>query len=124
MELVDPRMKYNHVKEEILEMITVALQCTNASPQLRPKMSSVVGILEGKTGVTKFVSDSGILSDQNKLKTTKKKFSISKDESTSYDQSRSMSIDGPWTGDSVSATDLYPVSPDSQYWIDRDRRSP
>jgi len=48
MELVDPRLGKDVKKEEVSLMINVALLCTNSSPSLRPSMSSVVSMLEGR----------------------------------------------------------------------------
>ncbi|XP_076883597.1 putative LRR receptor-like serine/threonine-protein kinase At1g53430 [Bidens hawaiensis] len=50
LELVDPSLgKYS--KQEAMMMINLALLCTNASPSLRPLMSAVVKMLEGKMPV-------------------------------------------------------------------------
>ncbi|MFS7984233.1 putative protein kinase RLK-Pelle-DLSV family [Helianthus anomalus] len=50
LELVDPSLgKYS--KEEAMRMLNLALLCTNPSPTLRPPMSSVVKMLEGKMPV-------------------------------------------------------------------------
>ncbi|XP_076883585.1 putative LRR receptor-like serine/threonine-protein kinase At1g53430 [Bidens hawaiensis] len=50
LELVDPSLgKYS--KQEAMMMINLALLCTNASPSLRPPMSAVVKMLEGKMPV-------------------------------------------------------------------------
>ncbi|KAM7271120.1 hypothetical protein ACFE04_030334 [Oxalis oulophora] len=49
MELVDEKLESEPSKEEILRVIQMALLCTHPSPALRPTMSSVVSMLEGKT---------------------------------------------------------------------------
>ncbi|KAM0834660.1 hypothetical protein ACQ4PT_063455 [Festuca glaucescens] len=49
LELVDPDLGSNYSAEEALLMLNAALLCTNAAPTLRPKMSSVVSLLEGHT---------------------------------------------------------------------------
>ncbi|KAI7756961.1 hypothetical protein M8C21_033429 [Ambrosia artemisiifolia] len=50
LELVDPSLvKYS--KEEAMRMLNLAILCTNPSPTLRPPMSSVVKMLEGKMPV-------------------------------------------------------------------------
>ena len=51
MELVDPELEPGFHKEEALRMIKVALLCTHPSPALRPPMTAVVGMLEGRTVV-------------------------------------------------------------------------
>ena len=48
MELVDPELGSDLSKEEALRMIQVALLCTNPSPVLRPVMTAVVNMLEGR----------------------------------------------------------------------------
>ena len=50
MELVDPSLGSNYY-EEVMNMLNLALLCTNQSPTLRPCMSSVVSMLEGKIAV-------------------------------------------------------------------------
>nr|GEU45997.1 probable LRR receptor-like serine/threonine-protein kinase At1g53430 [Tanacetum cinerariifolium] len=50
LELVDPSLgKYS--KDEAMRMLNIALLCTNPSPTLRPPMSSVVKMLDGKIPV-------------------------------------------------------------------------
>ncbi|KAL4555171.1 hypothetical protein LXL04_037782 [Taraxacum kok-saghyz] len=50
LDLVDPTLtKFS--KEEALRMLNLAILCTNPSPTLRPLMSSVVKMLEGKIPV-------------------------------------------------------------------------
>uniref|UniRef100_A0A6N2KNX7 non-specific serine/threonine protein kinase n=1 Tax=Salix viminalis TaxID=40686 RepID=A0A6N2KNX7_SALVM len=65
MEMVDPRLESAFNKKEVVRMINVALLCTNQSPALRPAMSTVVSMLEGKTDVEELVMVSSRLSDQS-----------------------------------------------------------
>ncbi|KAI9085932.1 hypothetical protein K1719_032009 [Acacia pycnantha] len=48
IEVVDPNLGSSYSSHEAMIMLEVALLCTNPSPTLRPSMSSVVGMLEGK----------------------------------------------------------------------------
>nr|XP_029120078.1 probable LRR receptor-like serine/threonine-protein kinase At1g53440 isoform X2 [Elaeis guineensis] len=52
LELVDPSLGSNYSKEEALQMLNLALLCANPSPTLRPTMSTVVSMLDGKTPVS------------------------------------------------------------------------
>ncbi|PIA33873.1 hypothetical protein AQUCO_03900016v1 [Aquilegia coerulea] len=123
MELVDPSLESDYIKEEVMGMINIALSCTNTAPTLRPSMSSVVSMLESRTSTPKFVTDPYISSDDNKRKATKNNYEPVLDESLNdIRTTQSMSIDVPWTGSSTSALDLYP--PDTEYWKSRDRSSP
>ncbi|WCJ41409.1 Leucine-rich repeat transmembrane protein kinase [Euphorbia peplus] len=51
LELVDPILGSNYRKEEAKRLLTLALLCTNPSSTLRPSMSSVVKMMEGKIPV-------------------------------------------------------------------------
>ncbi|KAI3764516.1 hypothetical protein L2E82_14526 [Cichorium intybus] len=48
IDLVDPRLGSNFNKKEAVRMIKIALLCTNKSPALRPTMSEVMNMLEGR----------------------------------------------------------------------------
>lgn len=49
--------EFNH--EEAERIIRAALLCTNASPALRPNMSEVVGMLEGRVTIPDVVQNGG-----------------------------------------------------------------
>lgn len=49
-------------------MINVALLCTSYSPSLRPSMSSVVSMLEGRTDVEEVVAESSEVLDDKRYK--------------------------------------------------------
>ncbi|KAF8037829.1 hypothetical protein BT93_B0620 [Corymbia citriodora subsp. variegata] len=51
LELVDPRLGSCYSKEDAMRMINLALLCTNPTPTLRPPMSSVVSMIEGKSAI-------------------------------------------------------------------------
>ncbi|KAL3851421.1 hypothetical protein ACJIZ3_013303 [Penstemon smallii] len=50
-ELVDQRLGFQVNREEIERTVKVALLCTNATPSLRPTMTEVVQMLEGKMDI-------------------------------------------------------------------------
>ncbi|KAB5511965.1 hypothetical protein DKX38_028993 [Salix brachista] len=114
MEMVDPSLGSAFNKKEVVRMINVALLCTNQSPALRPTMSTVVRMLEGKTDVEELVMDPSRLSDQagyelvNPLCNNFAQASFS--GSSSENKSLVKSSEGPWTASSSSsAQDLYSV---------------
>ncbi|XP_074290162.1 putative LRR receptor-like serine/threonine-protein kinase At1g53430 isoform X1 [Silene latifolia] len=51
LELVDPALGRSYSEEEALRFLNLALLCTNPSPSLRPPMSSVVSMIDGKIPV-------------------------------------------------------------------------
>ncbi|PIA33875.1 hypothetical protein AQUCO_03900018v1, partial [Aquilegia coerulea] len=90
LDIVDPSLKSNYKKEEVLGMINVALSCTNTSPTLRPSMSSVVSMLEGRTAAQKFAPDLNICIDDIKFKAGKDHYEIFQDESMIDSQTTSI----------------------------------
>ncbi|KAJ1441591.1 Serine/threonine-protein kinase, active site [Sesbania bispinosa] len=104
MELVDRRLGSEFNKEEVMVMINMALLCTNVTPTLRPTMSSVVSMLEGRIVVPEVVSETSEVLDEKKLEAMRQ-----------FYHEQSISMEGPWTTSSTSAADLYPVHLDSAY---------
>ncbi|PIA30447.1 hypothetical protein AQUCO_05500015v1 [Aquilegia coerulea] len=117
MELVDPSLESNYIQEEVSGMIDVALSCTNTSPTLRPSMSSVVSMLEGRTVVQKFASDLIISNDD--IKAVNNHHELIQDESMDDTQPLSTASGNLWTESSTSAHDLYP--PDTEFWKNLDQ---
>ncbi|XP_019052108.1 PREDICTED: probable leucine-rich repeat receptor-like serine/threonine-protein kinase At3g14840 [Nelumbo nucifera] len=115
MDLVDPWLGLDFSKEEVMAMINVALLCTNACSQLRPPMSVVVRMLEGRVPVQEFVSDPSLFNDEEKYKDLMNYFQQNQDCSINESQTQRMLNDAPWTGPSTSAHDLYPINLDSEY---------
>ncbi|KAJ0986381.1 hypothetical protein J5N97_004737 [Dioscorea zingiberensis] len=95
LELVDESLGANYSEEEALQMLNLALTCTNPAPSLRPTMSTVVSILGGHnpellSSLKRIASNS----DDTSLKAFNKL--------SNYYQSSGVSIDGPWIDSSVS----------------------
>ncbi|KAE8703326.1 putative leucine-rich repeat receptor-like serine/threonine-protein kinase [Hibiscus syriacus] len=120
LDLVDPRIRSNYKKEEVMTMINVALLCTDANAAARPAMSSVVSMLDGKATVEEFEPDSSRFVDKSNSKAMMKKlYQQLEENSVPESQTHSMSTVGPWTSSS-SAADLYPITVTSEYWHNRD----
>ncbi|KAG6737116.1 hypothetical protein POTOM_059889 [Populus tomentosa] len=108
MELVDPKLGSGFDKKEAVIMIKVALLCTNQSPALRPKMSAVVKMLEGKGDVQELVMDPSTFGDPSRFKGYKHKSDQSSFRNNSENQPLVRSTDGPWIdSSSTSAQDHY-----------------
>lgn len=104
LELVDPGLaKYS--KDEAMKMLNLALLCTNPSPTLRPPMSSVVKMLEGKIPVQPPVVKIGAGNPDMRFKA----FDIMSHDSQTQVSTisadslgpRSISTDGPWVDSSL-----------------------
>ncbi|GLT52536.1 hypothetical protein SLA2020_258710 [Shorea laevis] len=71
MKLVDERLKSDFKKEEAETMVKVALLCTNASASLRPSMSEVVSMLEGRIAVPDLMPEPGSFTEDLRFKATR-----------------------------------------------------
>ncbi|KAJ6753887.1 LRR RECEPTOR-LIKE SERINE/THREONINE-PROTEIN KINASE-RELATED [Salix purpurea] len=121
LELVDPSLGQDYNEEEVITMINVALLCSNVSATVRPAMSAVVSMLEGKAAVQDFdIADKSKSMDEHKIEEMRKHFQVINRQEISETQTQSMSMDGPWTAASTSDGDLYPVSLNSDYLKGRD----
>ncbi|KAF5475282.1 hypothetical protein F2P56_007105 [Juglans regia] len=100
MELVDPRLGSNFSKEEAARMVKVALLCTNPSPVLRPTMSAVVSMLEGRTAVHELIMDPSIYGDVSRFKALRDQFDQILEQSSTDVQSVVHSTDATWIGSS------------------------
>ncbi|XP_022976687.1 probable leucine-rich repeat receptor-like serine/threonine-protein kinase At3g14840 isoform X1 [Cucurbita maxima] len=117
LELVDPRLGSDFNKREAIAMINIALQCTNVIAGDRPAMSSVVSMLEGKVAVKELVSNPSV--SKQDVNAMWSQIYRQKGQTTDESQTQSSTMDGPWTGSSTSASDLYPILMDSKYLENR-----
>jgi hypothetical protein len=104
MELVDPKLGSEFNKEEAVRMIKVALLCTNPSPALRPKMSAVISMLEGRT-VHENGMDPSIYGDELRLRALKDQYGQILQLPMSPNETDSLihSSNATWIGSSTSA---------------------
>ncbi|OMO74701.1 hypothetical protein CCACVL1_16524 [Corchorus capsularis] len=106
LELVDPSLGSHFSKEEASRMLNLALLCTNPSPTLRPSMSAVVNMMEGKIPVQAPLVKRRDAEQDARFKAFEL---LSHDSQTnvsifSHDSEppRSTSMDGPWIDSSIS----------------------
>ncbi|XP_065848072.1 probable LRR receptor-like serine/threonine-protein kinase At1g53430 [Euphorbia lathyris] len=102
LELVDPFLGSNYSKEEARRILTLALLCTNPSPTLRPSMSSVINMVEGKIPVQAPIIKRGSIDEEARFKAFEV---LSQDSQTNYSnfsQESHAHQGGPWIDSSVS----------------------
>ncbi|KAK3008779.1 hypothetical protein RJ639_014523 [Escallonia herrerae] len=106
LELVDPRLGSNYHEKEAMRMLNLAFLCTNPSPTLRPSMSSVVSMLEGKIPVQAALIKRRSMDEDLRFKAFERLTQDSQTQFSTYSQDsqaeRSMSRDGPWIDSSFS----------------------
>ncbi|KAK4589545.1 hypothetical protein RGQ29_020210 [Quercus rubra] len=114
MELVDAELGLEFNKEEVLRMIKVALLCTNPSPALRPTMTSVVSMLEGKTVVDELAWDPSIYGQECGFGAFRDQFGQNPRPSSMETHSLFQLSNTTWNcSSSTSAQDLYSINLDS-----------
>lgn len=92
LELVDPSLGSGYSEDEALRMLNLALVCANPSPTLRPSMSSVVSMLEGRIPVQAPLVKRGGTNEDMRFKALE----------NSRELQRVVSMDGPWVDTSAS----------------------
>lgn len=105
LELVDPSLGKKYSKREAMTMLNLALLCTNPSPTLRPLMSSVVSMLEGKTSVQVPLVKRNAAERDAKFKAFERLTHDSQSDFSSYSHEShqaGVSVDAPWNDSSAS----------------------
>ncbi|KAJ4703725.1 putative Kinase [Melia azedarach] len=82
IKLVDQKLGLEYNKDEAEKMIKVSLLCTNASPSLRPTMSEVVSMLEGKTTIPDIMPEAGSYSEDLRFKALRDHQMLSRDRNS------------------------------------------
>ena len=114
MELVDPELGSEFSKEEAIIMIKVALLCINPSAALRPTMTAVVSMLEGRTVVQESTMEASSYANDVRFESFRGQCQTLR-ASSSESQSFLQSSNAIWIGSSsASAHDLYSINLDSQ----------
>ncbi|KAL6506868.1 hypothetical protein OROHE_022305 [Orobanche hederae] len=108
LDLVDPSLESDYSKSEALRMLNLSLLCANPSPTLRPSMSSVVSMLEGKTKVQAPLVKRGDMNEDARFKAFEILSHDSQTRMSTFSQDSreqtGVSTDGPWVDSSVSLT--------------------
>uniref|UniRef100_F6H1U8 Protein kinase domain-containing protein n=1 Tax=Vitis vinifera TaxID=29760 RepID=F6H1U8_VITVI len=106
LELVDPSLGSNFSEEEVMRMLNLALLCTNQSPTLRPPMSSVVSMLDGKIAVQAPTIKHDSMNPDMRFKAFEKLSLDSQSHVSAFSVDSqvqgSISLDGPWIDSSIS----------------------
>ncbi|KAF8035274.1 hypothetical protein BT93_C1332 [Corymbia citriodora subsp. variegata] len=107
LELVDPRLGSDYSEEEAVRMLNLALLCTNPSPTLRPPMSSVVSMLEGKSAIQAPIIKRTSTNPDPRFRAFKRpgndgQTNVSTSSQDTSQGPGSMSVEGPWIDSSAS----------------------
>ncbi|KAF8413667.1 hypothetical protein HHK36_001659 [Tetracentron sinense] len=106
LELVDPILREKYSKEEAMKMLNLALLCTNPSPTLRPSMSAVVSMLEGRIPVQVPIVKRASRNEDSRFKAFEKLSQDSRTHISSVSRNsqtqRSISMNDSWLDSSRS----------------------
>ncbi|KAG6637126.1 probable LRR receptor-like serine/threonine-protein kinase At1g53430 [Carya illinoinensis] len=109
LDLVDPSLGSSYSSEEAMRMLNLAVLCTNPSPTLRPSMSSVISMLDGKIAVQAPIIKRSETNPDAKFRAFEKRSEDSQTHISSSSQDsrshmrRGISMeDGPWIDSSIS----------------------
>ncbi|GAB4849311.1 hypothetical protein Ancab_004112 [Ancistrocladus abbreviatus] len=105
LELMDPDLGLNYSEDEALRLLNLALLCTNLSPTLRPTMSLVVSMIEGKSPVHAPIVKRTRVREDLRFKALGLLSDSQKDVSATSQQSQvqsCISMDGPLIDSSIS----------------------
>ncbi|XP_030443155.2 probable LRR receptor-like serine/threonine-protein kinase RFK1 isoform X1 [Syzygium oleosum] len=115
MRLVDEKLQTKVNKEETEIAVKVALLCTNASPSLRPTMSEVVNMLEGKMTVPDMIPEPSTYREDLRFKAMRDLRKQGQQQSFTETQNEdSTSINTFRSSSSTSSQDLYKKNQESR----------
>ncbi|WCJ27271.1 Leucine-rich repeat transmembrane protein kinase [Euphorbia peplus] len=113
MELVDPRLESDFNEEEVSRVIEIASLCTNPSAALRPTMSTVISMLEGKVEIYEQEMDTSFSGNEFRSTTIKRQYDqMLMQNISSETRSVAHSSDAIWAASSSTSghQDLYPFN--------------
>ncbi|KAF3675810.1 putative receptor-like kinase isoform X2 [Capsicum annuum] len=107
-ELIDQRLGSNINKQEVEKIVKVALLCTSATPSLRPIMSEVVAMLEGRITVPDEIPDASTYSNDLRFKAMKDFHQERQNQKLIESQSQNtMTIQTDMGSSSASTTNMF-----------------
>ncbi|XP_021293937.1 probable LRR receptor-like serine/threonine-protein kinase RFK1 isoform X1 [Herrania umbratica] len=112
--LLDERLRSEVKKEEAELVVKVALLCTNASASLRPTMSEVVSMLEGRMTVPDLIPETGTYTEDLRFKAMRDLRRQKEDQSSSGSQTQNSTT----VHTSYSSSTSYnsnEINPDSRF---------
>ncbi|KAA8515039.1 hypothetical protein F0562_018173 [Nyssa sinensis] len=115
-ELIDQKLGSEVNKEEAERMVKVALLCTNASPSLRPTMSEVVNMLEGRMTIPEMIPQPSNYTEDLRFKAMRDFHQDKQNQSFSPMQTQNSTIIRTEIGASSTSTtdDFHGMNPNSK----------
>ncbi|KAL1821385.1 hypothetical protein ACET3Z_016254 [Daucus carota] len=107
LEIVDPILGTNYSKQEVISTLNIALLCSSQSASLRPAMSAVVSMLEGKRkveppNIKRTTTNNNMISKGFEKITTESQTQSSTFSQESLGARTGSSMDAPWFDSTIS----------------------
>ncbi|KAE8653203.1 probable LRR receptor-like serine/threonine-protein kinase RFK1 [Cucumis sativus] len=113
MELVDEKLKSEIDMKEAENMVKIALLCTNASPSVRPAMSEVVNMLEGRMKIPDLIPEPSSYNEDLRFKAMRDMRRQQQSQSLSGSQTQNSTMQ-TCESSSTSGNEFYNVNPTSR----------
>eukprot|EP00257_Ricinus_communis_P018068 XP_015576670.1 probable LRR receptor-like serine/threonine-protein kinase RFK1 [Ricinus communis] len=116
IELVDEPLRSEVSKEAVETIVKVGLLCTSATPTLRPTMSEVVYMLEGRMAIPDTVPEPSSYTEDLRFKAMRdlRQHNQSQSQSLSGSQTQNSTTVHTFGSSSVSEHDFYEINPGSE----------
>ncbi|KAK4589499.1 hypothetical protein RGQ29_020176 [Quercus rubra] len=113
MKLIDQNLGSEVNVKEAEILVKVALLCTNASASLRPTMSEVVSMLEGRMTVPDMIPEPSSYSDDLRFKAMRDLHQQRENHSLSRSQTQNSTTIHTFSSPTISSQDFYEINPES-----------
>lgn len=114
MKLIDERLESGVDEKEAEIMVKVALLCTNASASLRPTMSEVVSMLEGRLSVPDQIPEASTNHEDLRFKAMRDLHKDRQNQSSSGSQTHNSTATHTFCSTSTFGHDLGDIKPYSE----------
>ncbi|XP_041023582.1 probable LRR receptor-like serine/threonine-protein kinase RFK1 isoform X1 [Juglans microcarpa x Juglans regia] len=114
MKLIDERLESGVDEKEAEIMVKAALLCTNASASLRPTMSEVVSMLEGRLSVPDQIPEASTYHEDLRFKAMRDLHKDRQNQSSSGSQTHNSTAAHTFCSTSTFGHDLGDIKPDSE----------
>jgi hypothetical protein len=112
--LIDERLESEVNPKEAEIMVKVALLCTNASSSLRPPMSEVVSMLEGRMTVPEVIPEPTTYSEDLRFKAMRELYRQRQEHSSSGSQIQNSTTVHTFYSSSTFGHDFCEIKPESR----------
>ncbi|KAL4627263.1 hypothetical protein ACB092_05G155900 [Castanea dentata] len=113
MKLIDESLGSEVNVKEAEILVKVALLCTNASASLRPTMSEVVSMLEGRMTVPDMIPEPSTYSDDLRFKAMRDLHRQRENHRLSRSQTQNSTTIHTFSSPTISTQDFYEINPES-----------